>query len=68
MLFVPHKNVSAVLNHFALADASEEEDDEEEPEEVRGAWEELIIIQREQQRWVFSILNNIFCNWETTSP
>ena len=33
-----------------LADASEEEEEEEEPEEVKGAWEELIIIQREQQR------------------
>ena len=36
--------------HFDLADASED-DEEEEPEEVKGAWEELIIIQREQQRW-----------------
>ena len=34
--------------HCNLADASE--DEEEEPEEVKGAWEELIIIQREQQR------------------
>lgn len=36
--------------HLDLTDASEE-DEEEEPEEVKGAWEELIIIQREQQRW-----------------
>ena len=36
--------------HLDLTDASED-DEEEEPEEVKGAWEELIIIQREQQRW-----------------
>ena len=41
--------------HCDFADASEEED-EEEPEEVKGAWEELIIIQREQQRWAISFL------------
>ena len=35
--------------HCDFSDASEEEE-EEEPEEVKGAWEELIIIQREQQR------------------
>ena len=47
--------------HCDLPDASEE-DEEEEPEEVKGAWEELIIIQREQQRC--AIATNTFCNWD----
>ena len=36
----------------AAAEASEEdEEEEEEPEEVRQAWDELLLIQREQQRY-----------------
>ena len=41
--------IITIIYIITLTDASEDED--EEPEEVKGAWEELIIIQREQQRW-----------------
>jgi hypothetical protein len=33
----------------AATDASD--DEPEEPEDVKRAWEELMMIQREQQRW-----------------
>ena len=35
----------------AASEAEEEEEEEEEPEEVRQAWDELLLIQREQQRY-----------------
>lgn len=32
-------------------DSDEEEEEDQEPEEVRQAWDELLLIQREQQRY-----------------
>ena len=44
---------AAVEAATEAAEASEEdeEEEEEEPEEVRQAWDELLLIQREQQRY-----------------
>merc|ERR1719412_2688861 len=40
-----------LYNNSEDSDPDASEDEDEEPEEVKGAWEELIIIQREQQRY-----------------
>ena len=45
------EEAAAAATEAASEAEEEEEEEEEEPEEVRQAWDELLLIQREQQRY-----------------
>jgi len=63
--------VFGLCDQFISADETDDEGDfraylEDEPEEVRNAWEELMMIQREQQR--YSDIRFILTNQKSIIP